>query len=72
MTLLLYGGRVFWSKANIYFFIDKQMEMVGEEGDFIIGLPSIRKAMWLIYWIFNRKMIKIHNLKIVDLEWLKS
>lgn len=48
------------------------MEMVGEEGDFIIGLPSILKAMWLIYWIFNRKMIKIHNLKIVDLEWLKS
>lgn len=61
-----------FSRKQTSIFIDKQMAMVGEEGYFIIELPNIRKVMWLIYWIFNRKMIKIHNLKIMDLEWLKS
>lgn len=52
--------------------IAKKKEMVAEQGYLLIELPNIRRIMWLIYFIFNRKMIKIHNLKTMDLEWLKK
>ena len=52
--------------------IGKQMEMVADNGYLILELPNIRKVMWLVYAIFNREMIGIHNLKTMDLQWLKS
>ena len=53
-------------------FIKKQKQMVSNDGYLIIELPNIRKLMWLIYWIFNRQIIKIHNLEIMDLDYLKE
>lgn len=53
-------------------FIEKQKDMVSEDGYLIVELPNIRRAFWLVYWIFNRKVIKIHNLAVMDLPWLKQ
>lgn len=53
-------------------FIEKQKHMVSDNGYLVVELPNIRKVLWLVYWIFNRKLIKIHNLKIMDLLWLKK
>lgn len=53
-------------------FIEKQKQMVSEKGYLVIELPNIRKVFWLVYWIFNRELIKIHNLEIMDLSWLKK
>lgn len=51
--------------------VNKQKDLVSENGYLVVELPNIRKVFWLIYRIFNKDMIKIHNLKIMDLEWLK-
>lgn len=53
-------------------FIEKKKQMVSEGGYLIVELPNIRKFIWFLYWIFNRKLIGIHNLKIMDLDYLKS
>lgn len=52
--------------------IEKKKEMVSDNGYLIIELPNIRKLFWLVYFLFNRKLIKIHNLKIMDLKYLKK
>ena len=52
-------------------FIEKQKMMVADNGYLIVELPNIRKGIWLIYRIFNRDLIKIHNLRIMDLPWLR-
>ncbi len=51
-------------------FIEKKKKMVAEDGYLIIELPNIRKLFWLSYWLFNRELIKIQNLKIRELKWL--
>ena len=53
-------------------FIQKKKDMVSDEGYLIIELPNIRKLFWLSYWLFNRELIKIHNLEIMDLVWLEN
>lgn len=52
--------------------IEKKKEMTGDGGYLIIELPNIRKLYWLLYWIFNRDLIRIHNLRIMDLTWLNE
>ncbi|MCI9584793.1 MAG: methyltransferase domain-containing protein [Clostridium sp.] len=51
-------------------FIEKQKIMVSDNGYLIVELPNIRRGMWLVYLLFNRNLIKIHNLKTMDLPWL--
>lgn len=53
-------------------FIEKKKSMVADDGYLIIELPNIRKLFGLSYWLFNRGLIKIHNLDIMDLNWLKE
>lgn len=53
-------------------FINKQKQMVSDGGYLIIEMPNIRRLMWLVYWIFNRKLLKIHNFKIMDMGYLKK
>ncbi len=53
-------------------FIEKQKQMVSDNGYLIVELPNIRRVIWLIYYIFNRDLIRIHNLKIMDLPWLRK
>lgn len=52
--------------------IQKQKELVQEGGYLLIELPNIRKLNWFIYRIFNNKLLKIHNLEIMDLSFLKK
>ncbi len=53
-------------------FISKKKNMVADDGYLIVELPNIRKLIWLGYWLFNRKLIGIHNLKVMDLEWIRN
>ena len=52
--------------------IEKQKEMVSDDGYLVVEIPNIRKIFWLIYFFFNRDLIRIHNLEIMDLHYLKS
>lgn len=61
-----------FSKDTCILFIEKHKKLVEKEGYLIIELPNIRKMFWLMYYVFNRKLIKIHNLEIMDLEFLKA
>lgn len=61
-----------FSRQTAAKFLKKQKMMVANNGYLIVELPNIRKVMWLIYKIFNRKLLQIHNLKIMDLSWLKE
>jgi len=61
-----------FSKEACNQIIEKQKEMVSDNGYLIIELPNIRKVFWLMYFLFNRDLIKIHNLKIMDLRYLKE
>ena len=53
-------------------FIEKKKEMIADGGYLIVELPNIRKLIWLIFYLFNRKIIKTHNLDVMDLKWLKN
>lgn len=61
-----------FDKSTILKLILKEKEILSDNGYLIIEIPNIRKVMWLIYFIFNRKVIKNHNIKIMNLRWLKS
>lgn len=61
-----------FSRKMSSLFIKKQKYLVEKEGYLIVELPNIRRLMWLIYFIFNRDLIKIHNLKIMDIKWLRN
>lgn len=51
--------------------IQRHKEMVADNGYLIIELPNIRKMNWLIYRIFNYNLLKIHNIKTMDLNFIK-
>lgn len=53
-------------------FIKKHKEMVSKNGYLIIELPNIRKFNWLIYKIFNKELLSIHNIKTMDLNYLRQ
>ena len=53
-------------------FIEKQKSMVSNNGYLVVELPNIRKFFWLVLYVFNHEVIKTHNLKIMDLSWLKQ
>lgn len=52
-------------------FIKKHKEMVSKNGYLIIELPNIRKFNWLIYKIFDKELLSIHNIKAMDLNYLR-
>lgn len=52
--------------------IQKHKRMVSKNGYLIIELPNIRKVNWLIYCIFNYNLLKIHNIKTMDLNFIRS
>jgi hypothetical protein len=52
--------------------IQKQKELVEENGYLLIELPNIRKFNWLIYRICNYELLKIHNLDIMDLSFIQE
>lgn len=60
-----------FGKTTAAKFIEKQKDMVTEGGYFIVEIPNIRKIFWLLYRIFNRRLLRIHNLEVMNLEWLK-
>ncbi len=52
--------------------IQNQKELVEENGYLIIELPNIRKFNWMVYRICNNELLKIHNLKVMNLKFLKE
>ncbi len=52
--------------------IQKQKKLVQDNGYLLIELPNIRKFNWLIYRICDNELLKIHNLAIMDLQFLKK
>lgn len=61
-----------FDRKNAVKCIEKQKHMVSCNGYLVVELPNIRKLFWAAYWVFNRELLKIHNLKIMDLHWLKK
>ncbi len=61
-----------FSREQSSLLIEKHKNLVANKGYLIVELPNIRKLFWLLYFIFNRELIKIHNLQIMDLRWLKE
>lgn len=61
-----------FSKVKTCEFINKHKELVAENGYLIIEVPNFRKFMWFLLCIFNKNLIKIHNLEIMDLTFLKA
>ena len=54
------------------FFIQKQKEMVSDNGYIVVELPNIRKFNWLLYRIMNYELLKIHNVKTMNLDFLRQ
>ncbi len=53
-------------------FIKKHKDMVSDNGYLILELPNIRKIFWLMYFLFNHQLLKIHNFSIIDVDYLKE
>lgn len=52
--------------------IAKQKSLVSDGGYLIIELPNLRRFNWFLYWVFNKELLKIHNLDVMDLSFLKG
>lgn len=52
--------------------IKKQIEMSSEDGYIVVELPNIRRFIWVIYFLFNRSLLKIHNFEVMDLDFLRK
>lgn len=52
--------------------IRKHKALVADGGYLIIELPNIRKFNWLLYRIFNKELLDIHNLDVMNLSFLKE
>lgn len=61
-----------FAKNQSSLLIEKHKRLVRDKGYLIIEIPNIRKFFWLMYFLFNRDLIKIHNLEIMNLKWLKE
>lgn len=55
-----------------YQFIQKQKTMVSSDGYLIVELPNIRGFNWLLYRLMNNDLLKIHNIKTMDLSFLRQ
>lgn len=53
-------------------FIQKHKDMVADNGYLIVELPNIRGFNWLIYRVLNNNLLKIHNIKTMDLKFLRE
>lgn len=53
-------------------FIQKHKEMVSDGGYLVIELPNIRGFNWLLYRVMNYDLLKIHNTKTMDLNFLRQ
>lgn len=53
-------------------YIQKQKQMVSKNGYLIVELPNIRGVNWLIYRVFNNELLKIHNIKTMDLGFIRD
>lgn len=61
-----------FSKDKCAEIIRKKISLVADEGYLVVEIPNIRKLFWLAYFIFNRKLLQIHNLEIMNLDFLKN
>ena len=61
-----------FSLEESYNFIQKHKAMVSGNGYLIIELPNIRGFNWLLYRLMNNDLLKIHNLKTMDLSFLRQ
>lgn len=52
--------------------IEKQKNLVEKNGYLIIELPNIRKFNWLLYRIFNKKLLDIHNMETMSIPFLRE
>lgn len=53
-------------------FIQKHKEMVSDNGYLIVEIPNIRGFNWLLYRLMNNELLKIHNLKTMDISFLRT
>lgn len=61
-----------FSKKTCSKFIMYHKKMVSDGGYLIIELPNIRKICFALYFLFNRRLLKVHNRSVMDLRYLKE
>jgi 2-polyprenyl-3-methyl-5-hydroxy-6-metoxy-1,4-benzoquinol methylase len=52
--------------------IELHSKLVDKNGYLVLEMPNLRFFNWLIYRIYNPKLLKMHNLKVMDLSVLRE
>lgn len=61
-----------FSLENAAKIIEKKKQLVKKGGYLVVELPNIRFFNWLLYYVFDHDLLKIHNLKTMNISFLRN
>lgn len=52
--------------------IKKHISLLKKNGVLILGIPNLRKIQYIMKYVFERDMLKLHNIATMDLDYLTN